>query len=294
MVAGRTLFIKFINKRFAFIVGKAQPFSIQLGLFLTSGWVSRQAIRDLELVSVEEGNLFARVRGGLRVRFRDRAPRRARGLEVRLDLERCRVEPGFFAGGRPGSGDVLVVLHARPERRGPCRLGRLELRTSFPFGLMEKGWSFDLDQEVLVLPHPRALPPRQEWEGELRRPRAKAGSGSPDGARPFRERDPLSRVHWKRTAQRGTPWVRTFEDEQPLGLRLHLDLHAWRPGRDFERELEVLSGAILQGRLHRRDVHLTVTSERGRSEYAGFTAGWRALALAQAPGYHGASPLTAR
>jgi uncharacterized protein (DUF58 family) len=251
--------------------------------------VSRQAIRDLELVSVEEGNIFARVRGGIRVRFRDKAPRRARGLEVRLDMERGRIEPGFFAGGREGSADVLLVLHAQPERRGLCRLGRLELRTAFPFGLMEKGWSFDLDQEVLVLPHPRALPARQDWEGERSRPRPKAGSGSPDGARPFRERDPLSRVHWKRTAQRGAPWVRTFEDEQPLGLRLHLDLREWQPGRDFERELEVLSGAILQARLHRRNVHLTLTSEQGRTEYPGFTAGWRALALAQAsrPGSKG-------
>ena len=36
-------------------------FSMMLGLFLASGWVSRRAIQDLDLVGVEEGNLFARI-----------------------------------------------------------------------------------------------------------------------------------------------------------------------------------------------------------------------------------------
>jgi len=53
-------------------------FSSMLGLFLVSGWVSRRAIRDLDLLGVEEGNLFARVQGGIKVRFRDRAPGPAR------------------------------------------------------------------------------------------------------------------------------------------------------------------------------------------------------------------------
>lgn len=257
-------------------------FSAMLGLFLVSGWVSRQAIRDLELVAVEEGNLFARVRGGIRVRFLDRARRRTRGLEVHLALAGARVEPGFFAGGSATGPEALLVLHATPERRGPFRLRELEVRTTHPFGLMQKGWRFTLDQEVLVLPHPRNLPLRADQAGELRRSLPRAGSSSPDGARPFRDRDPLSRVHWKRTAQRGTPWVRTFEDEEATGLRLHLDQRAWHPGPEFERELEVLSGGILQARLHRREVFLSVTGVGGRKDYEGFTPCWRALALAQA------------
>jgi uncharacterized protein (DUF58 family) len=259
-------------------------FSLMLGLFLASGWISRRAIRDLELVAVEEGNIFARVRGGIRVRLRERAPGRFRGLELHLDLEHGTVEPGFYAGGPRANPDVLVVLHAQPALRGPARLGRLELRTAFPFGLVEKAWSFQLDRTVLVLPHPRSLVPRVDWEGELRQSLPRAGASSPDGARPFREQDPLSRVHWKRTAQRGAPWVRTFEDDQPIGLRLFLDLRAWAPGPEFERELEVLSGGILQARLHRRQILLVLAGAGGRQEYQGFTSCWRALALAAAEG----------
>ena len=259
-------------------------FSVMLGLFLVSGWVSRHAIQDLELQSIEEGNLFARVQGGIKVRLRDRAPGRSRGVEVHLELEQGRVEPGFYPGGTRGPEERLVVLQAQPERRGPCRAQRLDLRTAFPFGFMEKAWSFPLELDMLVLPHPRPFTPGPGWEGEPGRARPRAGSASPDGARPFKERDPLSRVHWKRTAQRGSPWVRTFEDEPPLGLCLRLDLRAWAPGPAFERELEGLSGAILRARLQRREITLRMEGRGGRREFQGYTPCWRALGLAAAEG----------
>lgn len=256
-------------------------FSMMLGLFLASGWVSRRALRDLELLEIDEGNLFARVDGGIRVRFQDRAPRRARCLEVRLDLDQAEVEPGFF----PGAGqdrEALLVLPAHPERRGRCRATRLELRTAFPFGFLEKAWSFPLDRDLLVLPHPRAFAAQDGAGMGPSRGRPRAGSASPDGARPFKAPDPPGRMHWKRTAQRGEPWVRTFEDERPQGLQLRLDLRAWAPGPVFERELEFLSGGVMRARLQRRDVSLRVEAPDGNHVYEGCIPCWRALALATA------------
>jgi uncharacterized protein (DUF58 family) len=257
--------------------------SLMLGVFLVSGWVSRRAIQDLRPDRIDEGNVFARVRGGLRVRLRDGAPGRLRGVEVHLELEDVRVEPGFLRGGE-GASTGPVTLHLRPPRRGWTPMKWLEFRTSFPFGFLEKSWRFPLDQRLLVLPHPRVLPSRPELAGERTLPRPRAGSDSPDGARPFRDRDPLSHVHWKRTAQRGTPWVRTFEDDEPAGTRLRLDLRAWEPGPAFERELEVLSGCVLQARLQRRRISLEVTGLDGREEREGCTPCWRLLAQVQAGG----------
>lgn len=257
--------------------------SLMLGLFLASGWVSRRAIQGLHLRSVEEGNIFAGVRGGIRVRFRNDAPARIRGVEIHLDMEDARVEPGFLAGGE-GQGEAVAILHVKPSRRGWARLRSVEFRTGFPFGFLEKAWRFPLEQRILILPHPRSLPPRQDASGDRSRPRTRPGSASPDGARPFRDWDPLSRVHWKRTAQRGSPWVRTFEDEESAGVRLRLDLGAWEPGGAFERELEVLSGSILQARLQRRQVLLDLRGQDGRVELEGYTRCWRALARAQAGG----------
>lgn len=259
-------------------------FSLMLGLFLVSGILSRRALRQLKVVGLEEGNLFARVRGGLRLRLADGGGGRARGLELHLTLDQGHVEPGFLGRGA-ASGETLAVLHIRAERRGWCRIRTLELRTRFPFGLLEKSRFIDVDQQVLVLPHPRT-PPAQpsSWRGEGQRSVPQPGSSSPEGARPLRLGDAPGRMHWKRTAQRHQPWVRTFEEDRPLGLHLRLDLDAWSPGRPFERELERLSGAILQARLQKRDVSLELHGPGGSKEVRGHTPCWRALALSQAAG----------
>jgi hypothetical protein len=78
--------------------------------------------------------------------------------------------------------------------------------------------------------------------------------------------------------------VRTFEEERPLGLHLRLDLSAWGPGRPFERELERLSGAVLQARLQKRDISLELHGAEGIRDVHGPSACWRALALAQPGG----------
>ncbi|HET6329737.1 MAG TPA: DUF58 domain-containing protein [Holophagaceae bacterium] len=260
-------------------------FSLMLGLFLVSGVVSRRSLRNLKPLDLDEGNLFARVRGGLRLRFTDGAPRRIRGLELRLAMEGGEVETAFFAGGG-GDAEPVAVLHARAGKRGWTRLTGLELRTRHPFGFLEKAWHFELDRSLLVLPHPRApqaAPGDPAKEGQIRTlPRP--GDSSPEGARPMRPGDPPARVHWKRSAQRpqGELWVRTFEEEQPLALHLELDLGAWAPGRNFERELERLSGAILQARLQKREVELVVRSAEGLWRHEGSQACWRALAISEA------------
>lgn len=268
-------------------------FSLMLGLFLVSGVVSRRSLRDLKPLDLDEGNLFARVRGGVRLRFQDGAPRRIRGLELRLAMEGGEIETAFFAGGG-GEEEPVAVLHARAGKRGWTRLTSLELRTRHPFGFLEKAWRFDLDRGLLVLPHPRApqASPGEAAQDGQARTLPRPGDSSPEGARPMRTGDAPARVHWKRSAQRpqGELWVRTFEEEQPLALHLELDLGAWAPGRAFERELERLSGAILQARLQKREVELVVRSADGLRRHEGPQACWRALAVSQAEAETDAAP----
>jgi len=259
-------------------------FSLMLGLLLVSGVLSRRALQGLRFEGLEEGHLFARVRGGLRLRLKDPGKGRIRGLELHLVMAAGSAEPGFL-GAANREGETRVVLQVRALQRGWTRLGTLELRTRFPFGLLEKSRFIALEQAVLVLPHPRRPPVRPaHWRGEGHRALIQEGTSSPEGSRPLRLGDPPGRVHWKRTAQRGQPWVRTFEDERPMGIHLRLDLLAWAPGRPFERELERLSGTILQARLQKREVSLELHSPEGLREIHGHQACWRTLALAQAIG----------
>jgi len=259
-------------------------FSLMLGLFLVSGVLSRRALQGLKVTGLEEGNLFARVRGGLRLRLQDGGRGRLRGLELHLTLDDGQVEPGFL-GQTDRKGEIQVVLHARAGHRGWARARRLELRTRFPFGLVEKARFIELDQDLLILPHPRTPPASPAgWRGEGHRTVAQEGTSSPEGARPWRAGDPPGRVHWKRTAQRSQLWVRTFQEERPQGLHLRLDLSAWAPGHAFERELERLSGAVLQARLQKREVTLELRGAEEARDVRGHPPCWRALALAQAEG----------
>ena len=258
-------------------------FSLMVGLFLVSGWVSRGAIRGLHLSSITEGNLFAGLGGGLRLQFEDAAPRRHRGIQFHLEAVGGRIASGFYAGGR-GLSECVVVVQSHPDHRGWWALRFLEIRTSYPFGFMEKSFRFPLQQKLLVLPHPRSGPHVGEWKGEASRPALRSGAASPQGSRPYRMGDPPTRIHWKRTAQRGKPWVREFEEEVTLGVRLRLELKEWLPGADFERELERLSGAILHARLKRQEVFLEIFGRGGRQAFQGRTLSWRALALAKAEG----------
>ena len=87
-------------------------FALMLGLFLVSGILSRRALAGLEVGEVEEGALFARVRGGLRLHLRDAHPGRERGLELHLTLSDGVVEPSFLAAGQP-TGRPLVASAGR-------------------------------------------------------------------------------------------------------------------------------------------------------------------------------------
>ncbi len=256
-------------------------FALMLGLFFVSGWVSVRSIKGLAFAKVEEGSVFARVRGGLRLYLHEAHPGRTRGVEIRMTMGRGQVEPGFLARVEPGTREVKIVLHIRPDLRGWCPLTELELRTCFPFGFLEKSLRFPLEESILVLPHPRSARLKLGALGDQAKRTHRPGVASPEGVRPFRAGDPLRRVHWKRTAQRGEPWVRSFEDEQPMGIRLKLDLADWSPGPAFEKELERLSGLILQARIHRRSVVLDLRSRAGRQLFDGVRACWRALAVAQ-------------
>ncbi len=259
-------------------------FSLMLGLLLVSGVLSRRALQGLQCEGAEAGSLFARMRGGIRLRLKDPGKGRIRGLELHLILDAGTAEPGFLSVASR-AGDTRVALQVLAPRRGWLHLRTLELRTRFPFGLLEKSRFLALDQALLILPHPRrppALP--THWRGEGHRSLTREGSSSPEGTRPLRLGDPPGRVHWKRTAQRGQPWVRTFEDERPTGFHLRLDLRAWAPGLPFERELERLSGTILQARLQKREIRLELHGAEGVREFHGYTACWQTLALAQAAG----------
>jgi uncharacterized protein (DUF58 family) len=204
-------------------------------------------------------------------------------LEIHLETTSGKVAPGLLEGGK-GVGQPKVFFQFRPELRGQSAITCVELHTSYPFGFLEKIWRFHVNMPLSVSPHPSGHGEPEDGIGDFLEPTPKSGYSSPVGARPFMPGDSISRIHWKRTAQRGEPWVRVMEGDQPKGMTLELDLGKWQADDDFERELEYLSGAILQARLRKQEATLTIHGKHGRADVFGHIAAWKALAILEAEG----------
>jgi len=272
-------------------------FGMMIGLLLVSGWTSRAAIVGIEPESVGIGTFFAEAKGGLRLRLVDKCPKRTRCLEISAVIPGCHSETAFYQGGRrmvtkrAGQGGPCVAFPIRPSKRGRTKIARVDFCTSYPFGFLEKTVSFPLDAEFLVVPRPAGFDDPKWGAGDYSEPNPLSGFSSPDGARPFAIGDSMSKIYWKRTAQRGEPWSRNMEGDLPKGLRLELDLDAWGPGNEFEHELERLSGAILKARLLKSAVTLCVYKSGGRTDAVGAIAAWKALSLAEASGQQSLEPM---
>jgi uncharacterized protein (DUF58 family) len=265
-------------------------FGMMIGLLVVSGWVSRAAIQGIEPEMVAEGTFFAASKGGLKLKLKDKNPNRTRCLEISAVIQGCHSETAFYQGGRRRAakktiqGGPFVAFQVRPSTRGRAKIVRIDFCTAYPFGFLEKTRSFPLDIEFLVSPHPAGFEKPKGGLGEFSEPSPLSGFSSPEGARPFAIGDSISKVHWKRTAQRGEPWTRLMEGDLPKGLELELDLDAWEPGDEFERELERLSGSILQARLFKTAVALRIFGGGKRTDAIGAIAAWKALALVEAAG----------
>ena len=256
-------------------------FGLMIGMLLVSGWVSRAAFDSIEPNNILEGTFFAHMKGGLWVRFSDKKPRRARCLEIHLEISDFYSEPGFLQGGS-NNGTPCVSFSVRPIRRGWATIKRMDLRTSYPFGFLEKTRRIHVNMPVLVAPRPSGYEALGGGNGEFAEQSTKTGFSSPVGARPFVSGDSISKIHWKRTAQRGEPWVRIMEGDEPKGLLLELDLALFEPGDEFEAELERLSGAILQAKLQNSEITLVVLGLHGKTETKGHIAAWKTLGLLKA------------
>lgn len=257
-------------------------FSAMVALFVLSGWISRKALRDLTFEKLEAKSVFARMKSHIRLHLQDHAPRRMRGLEIRLIPEdpNARIEVLYFRGAtRKSEACLAVPLHA--SQRGDLSIQAMEIQTSFPFGFLLKSRRFTLNERVEVFPHPKS-PLQNLTNSSENKVQIKKGLLEPEGSRPFRKGDPVNRMHWKRSAQRGELYIRTFSGEESQGVELELDLKQWAPGQAFEGHLEQLSGAILQARIHKKNVTLELKNSEGLRKYQGYSHCWQVLARAQA------------
>ncbi|MGE3804298.1 MAG: DUF58 domain-containing protein [Gemmataceae bacterium] len=158
----------------------------------------------------------------IEIEVANRGNRTIEGVQIELNGASC------FVDLQPGN--ATFQASATPKERGWYYLDPVQVRSGFPFGLVERrarGADIDgilvfpalgeLDYERLL----HALPPSAGQEGL--RPRRVSGRDDFHGLRDYRPGDSLRSVHWRSSARRGNLLVKEFDDRSARDLVLVLD-----------------------------------------------------------------------
>jgi uncharacterized protein (DUF58 family) len=186
---------------------------------------------------------------------------------------------GWRAGAYVGSIAPLTVAtvassHA-PLPRGRVRLHRLELASSFPFGLARCRLEFEVPVAILALPRLGALRRVDQLTSRLRGlpVHGRADRGDEEefyGLRNWREGESQRRVHWKLSARRGRLLVREFRGEArpPVHVVLSTGVRGLRGRtgrfRSFDTAVSVAATLVEHFLRRRHPVRLTLLGARAR------------------------------
>lgn len=212
--------------------------SFMLSLLLLSMILAESGIRSLRVERLRVDHVFAGQ--SVVVRYRVVAKRRwipVFAVEVREWSEgAAQVRSGWAA--KVTSEPQTVAGYIVFDKRGYAQLCDLQVRTSFPFGLVEKRRWFRQEQQLVVYPRPSdpiaAIDDATRSLGDLR---AQVGLRSELGElREYVPGDPIRAVHWLRSAALGELVARDHVAQQRPDLVLDLALGLPAPNDPSWRE----------------------------------------------------------
>ena len=285
-------------------------FGLTVGGLVVSFGAAAVALRGLEVERVVPEHGAAGEALALRYRLHNRGwlpafgiilrerwvPKRRRGRRK----DRLPAWRGLLAGPPhawllhlgPGHS-AQTAAPCRPQYRGSLEFDRIEVSTSFPFGVIHKTVVFAQPQRVLVFP--RLYRVRRQLLGSLSvggvdsSQTLDRGGGGGDffGVRPYRPGDGPRRIDWKRTAHTGELVARELTVPSPPHLNLVLDLRETPPlaaGGEKPSRLGGLRAAASGRQLEERAISLAA-SLICDAHQRGFQIGLRVLGLGDI-GYH--------
>jgi len=147
-------------------------------------------------------------------------------VDVADEIDGVETEAARFLRVAPGTTE-LAPYGFEAKRRGVFELGTMRVLTRYPFGLIEKGYTMYLPDEIIVYPRLLdrvATPPVRPMSGDAA-PMHQTGRGSEfaGSVRFYREGDEARDIHWKRTASRGELVVREHEQDSSALVTLSVD-----------------------------------------------------------------------
>ena len=131
--------------------------------------------------------------------------------------------------------------------RGRVRLSRLRIRSTFPFGFIERTRVLDCAGEWMVFPRPLAgmsSVTQGRFTGDDAQAGAMGGDLEPYALRPYRDGDAFNHIHWPTSARRDAPWV--IERHAHIKETLVVNVKAGQ-GLAWETEISRACGEVLWG-----------------------------------------------
>jgi uncharacterized protein (DUF58 family) len=152
--------------------------------------------------------------------------------------------PLVDAAGRSAKVHYRLIL----DRRGQYSFGPLQVRSSYPFGLVRRTVEHDLPGTLLVFPRLGVLTAawsalfQQAAHGAERQRRQSYAAGDFYGLRDYRSGDSRRHIHWRTSARRGNLMVRLFERALHQDVAICLDL--WQPNQRGDEDRAHVERAI--------------------------------------------------
>jgi uncharacterized protein (DUF58 family) len=198
-----------------------------LSLLLVSGVLSDLALWRLRMKRKLPGKMFAGTRALIEMTaLNDKRWLASISVEAVDELDGVETEPARFLRVPPGESASATYGFQAPKR-GLIELGAVRVVTRYPFGLIEKGYTVYLPDEIVVYPKLLEHAPSAAFEqmpGEAA-PMHRTGRGNEfaGSVRYYREGDEARDIHWKRTATRGELVVRERDQDLSLFVTLFVD-----------------------------------------------------------------------
>jgi uncharacterized protein (DUF58 family) len=198
-----------------------------LSLLLVSGVLSDLALWKLQIKRNLPARLFVGNRSIVDIALRnEKRWLSSVSVEVADEIEGVETEAARFLRVAPGTTE-LAPYGFEAKRRGVFELGTMRVLTRYPFGLIEKGYTMYLPDELIVYPRLLdrvATPPVRPMSGDAA-PMHQTGRGSEfaGSVRFYREGDEARDIHWKRTASRGELVVREHEQDSSALVTLTVE-----------------------------------------------------------------------
>lgn len=276
---------------FALLVGGAAIYSgnnliylvlsAMLSAMLASGLVSRLGLAGLQLLWRLPEHVFAGEPTTARVGVRNLKrwmPSFSLTLESVADSsDAYQMETLYFPMVAPG-GEARSSAEIRFKRRGRVDEVALRLRSSFPFGLVEREERVPVRRELLVYP---SIEPTEQSESIVARLEQELAGAVGDShdlyrVRPATPDDDARHVHWKASARDGSLWVKEYHREERREVTLGLERTA-NSEAEFDARVRICAAALWSLNEKRADVTLRTDEVEIRCP-AGSAEVYRALA----------------